>query len=281
MENQLINNLFQSKIRERLISLLLKFLRKHIDRNELVDLLNKKLSDLEYFEIFTQKIKLLDIQKENLSEINFKRGRSRLNDINKIMNEFSITFNKGHYLDIGCSDGMVTSTIGYGLGFNTNSIFATDFIENKNPPDSPISFKSFNGIKLNYPNNNFDFVTLFQIMHHIVNLDMILEELARVCNPKAIVIIREHDLGFILNLQPLNNDLYKLENALYDIVFGKNDVKLNYQYFVDNYYAKYHTKNEWNDKFKKYGFKFIGYKLVTKYNPTNHYYAVYRYIGIY
>lgn len=272
--------LFQSPVRENLLSLLLKFLKKNFNKENLNFLLQRNLTDKRYFEIFNKRIEdnnKNDKNKIDINTINLNRGKNRLNDLNEFIND-GILINDSNlesYLDIGCSDGIITSTIGQGLGFKLSNIYATDIIVSKNKLDPLITFKLCDGHKLDFSDKQFNLITLFQVMHHMVNIDEMLAELARVCKFNAIIIIREHDLEET-KFHTLNNNLYKIEHELYEILFDH----VPYEEFINNYYAKYDTMDGWTKKLKKYGFNLINTRKISKFNPTNYYYAIYQYTGI-
>jgi ubiquinone/menaquinone biosynthesis C-methylase UbiE len=273
-------DLFRSSARDKLIALLQKFLRNHFDRDDLNQLLQKELTDLEYFEIFAFKMKDEQTSSDQLLKINFNRGKKRLADLNNLIQIDSSIYQGGSYLDVGSSDGIITSVVGQGLGFKISDICATDIVmpRDKNALDPSIVFKLTNGHTLDFPDDTFSLITLFQVMHHMVHLDEMLKELVRICKPGAIVVIREHDLSD--RYKRTNNILYMLEHAFYEVLLNKeNDIKTNYANFNRDYYAKYDTKDNWTRKLSEYGFAFINLKFITKYNPTNYYYAAYKYTG--
>jgi|GEM_PF-2621334 len=264
-------------LRNRLKNFILKFMRNVIDDKELVDLLNKKLTDKEYFNIFLKLDKSRPPKKENLQNINSSRGEKRVQDLLDFVDlELLQELPKyGNYLDIGStSETSITEVMGTTLGFEEGKIFATDIVDLE-MLTSNVIFRKCNGSVLDFPSRSFSFITLFQVLHHMKNLDKMLAEISRVCKPNAMIFVREHDLGDY-EYHRTNRDLFKLEHAFCEILLdGKT-----YDNFANEYWANYKTKEEWVKIFKKYGFEFLAYKAIDKNNFTNYYYAIYKYVGV-
>lgn len=262
----IIDDLVQ-KGNKKIHDLLLKFLK---DGSKLENLLSQRLTDKEYFDHFSKIMAESGktISDSELSKINFQRGKKRFKDISSLIPDVrSPTYTENAYLDVGCSDAIITSVVGQSFGFDLENVYATDI---KAPASEKISFELCDGQKLDFPDKKFSFVTLFQVLHHMTHLDAMLADLARICQNKAYVVIREHDLGF-WKFHEDSIKLFKLEHACYEILYSS----ISYDDFIKDYYASYKTKDEWTKKMKEHGFKLDNYCVVPGFNPTNYYYALY------
>ena len=115
-----------------------------------------------------------------------------------------------------------------------------------------------------YNNNVFDFVTIFQVLHHFENLIIMLTEIRRVCRDGCVLVIRDHDIS-----DPATKRLTDLKHLFYAIFKHKKSV----QDFSNNYFSNYKSINEWDDILQNFGFTPI-YKKVLN-NTTCHFYGVY------
>jgi len=282
------SNIVELKGLSKLYILLNKFLHKYYDKNELTELLNRKLTDNEYFKIFAEKMPKIDM---DISKINYDRGRKRLKEINMLLKKTNIIIKTSvqnnlstqdfrlfsdenikpitpKYIDIGCDDGIITSVVGQGLGFKTNDIICCDV---KSEVDNSLIYIKSDGRNINVLSNTVSFATLFQTIHHMKYIEDMLAEISRITIPGAIVIIREHDVGFE-RFRESNIKLFKLEHQMYDIVMDHMSI----EEFDKKYHATYFSCNELKNLMAKYNFTCLYTEYINKYNPTNYYYAIYQ-----
>jgi len=184
---------------------------------------------------------------------------------------------KGPYLDVGCGDGRITNQTGKVLKLEKKNVYGVDieqWVGNDNIVSEEINREiNFKYINLNndgkniipYKNNKFSFITILQALHHFENLYDMMKEINRVCKKGGTVLIREH------NAEEKNtHKLIDIEHLMYGIISDN----LSTSIYEDNYYGLYRSSSEWDNIFKRYGFKCM-YKF-HKDNPTKHYYAVYK-----
>src|SRR5579883_644912 len=146
MDKSIINCLYKTQSKHKLASLIKKFLKNHITLEYIKDILKNNLTDIEYINIFRS---YLPSSEKSLcsDKVNLIRGKNRLKDISELLNDISLN-KSGNYLDLGCSDGIVTFVIGAGLGFEKKQIYATDIFDVDN---NNINFTLCDEKELNFP----------------------------------------------------------------------------------------------------------------------------------
>jgi ubiquinone/menaquinone biosynthesis C-methylase UbiE len=106
-------------------------------------------------------------------------------------------------LEIGCGNGSGTEIIK--KYFSASSITGVDMdekmigIAQKRNKDSTISFKVMDASILDFPDNHFDAVFDFAIIHHIPNWKDCLSELKRVLKPGGELILEDLSLNSFIN----------------------------------------------------------------------------------
>jgi ubiquinone/menaquinone biosynthesis C-methylase UbiE len=190
----------------------------------------------------------------------------------KIKKEYlKLELNKIKYLDIGCGDGNKTKLFAKIFNIDSNNIFGTDihtwgpYKENK---DFSFDFKYIlkNG-KLDYKDDSFDIITCFLTLHHIQNLDLILNEIYRILKKNGLFIIIEHDSltyfdNLIIEIQHLffayfyDNNKHYIKQPFYSqyynnmefqyIITHKNKFKLLYN---DNFYQNIQMQKRYDQQF--------------------------------
>jgi ubiquinone/menaquinone biosynthesis C-methylase UbiE len=180
------------------------------------------------------------------------------------------------YLDYGCGNGSKTNKFANNFKINKNNIHGTD-IENWGPYTQmkikhPFNFKYIlkNG-KIDFPDNKFDIVTCFFVLHHIETLDTTLKELKRIIKPNGILLLLDHNA-----LTDSDRLLLDIEHLLYEIIYSKN-----YEYLNTPFYAKYYNYMEWDYIFNKYKFDYITshflfQNISNEIRYDNAYYAFYK-----
>ena len=255
--------------RKRIVKLLNQYSKKNMTDFKIMKNL-KIISDKEM-----RKIKKNIVNKKNNITI-ASREQKRAKEILSVLKNNGITKQKGPYLDIGANDGKITSEVGKIIDLNKKDIHGVDikqWVGSDNIIDENINKRiNFKYINLSgdgkniipYRDNNFNFITILQALHHFENLYDMMGEISRVCKKGGIVLIREHNAEKIST-----HKLIDIEHLLYGIISDNLSIEL----YKNNYYGKYRTMNEWDDIFNNYGFSCL-YKQ-HKNNPTKHYYALY------
>lgn len=257
----------------------IKFLMNEIYKRKDITHYNNFIKFLTHFMSFNSSFKLfkiiynspnisdIDILKyvDNLKKNNKKRDSTEfiyrkiskqqygLSTINKIMKKMKLILpSDAKYLDIGCGDGGKTTMFASTIGIISNNIHGTDietwgpYMKNK---ALPFDFKLIlkNG-KLDYHDESFDVITAFLTLHHIKNLDLILDEIYRILKKDGLFIIIEHD-----SLDFLDNLLIDIQHTFFAYFYDGN------KNFIKNpVYIVYYNLMEWKYILtKKHKFKLL------------------------
>ena len=209
------------------------------------------------------------------------RAGSRVKQLQYIFNydEFKILLARQNarfkYLDLGGSDGAITSEIGKTLKLPKENVINADISEwfsNELPKNviDTITYITINEYgRLPFSDSEFSFITAFQSLHHIEDIHNRLSELARIIKPGGFLLIREHD-----ELNVCTKMLIDIDHSMYEVNENKDFTK-----YLDEYDAYYQSKEKWTEDLSKHGFHYIhqlGYNMRRDYNPTRIYYALYK-----
>lgn len=185
------------------------------------------------------------------------RARSRVRDISKYINIYAPQ--PGQYLDIGCADGSITKAIGMNL--HATEIYGTDLQNTLNPDYDVIFVKDYNEIF----NNSMKVITALMTLHHIENIQGILEQISRMLIPGGIFILREHAFTNSASV-----GIVMVEHIVYDYVLADGDFEKVLE--TNRLYPR--TKQEMIN-----GLVNVGLELIEEWEPNSvdyAYYAVFR-----
>lgn len=215
------------------------------------------------------------MSEEDVKTWNISRGAARVRE----MRAFDGVFDKKNitrYLDIGCGNGAITEAIGINiLGLKKEQIIGTD-IETwaghthiKETSDK-ITFKPMVGkSKLPVESNSVNVVTIFMMMHHVNEEDLLelMQEIYRVATDNAVIILRDHD-------SPNNmvDSLINIEHGIFEVIIEKLTTGAEFQ---KNYYGKYKSKRDWIMNFDQCGFDTFGQSININ-RPTRPFYQVFK-----
>jgi len=133
-------------------------------------------------------------------------------------------------LSFGCAEGSDTAKLYKEFNFNLYGIEASDELIKafKNGfPNAEIEKANIKG-NINYPNNFFDYIFCFGVLHHIPNVSFVLKEFQRVLKKGGIAIIRE-PVCWMYNGDKRPADLSPNERGI-PIEFFKSEFdKLNFE----------------------------------------------------
>ena len=113
----------------------------------------------------------------------------------KILRKISSIKNIDKALEIGCGNGNGTKLIK--KYFKPKDIIAIDLdeqmikIAQKRNKDTNVSYKIMDATKLSFPDNHFDVIFDFGIIHHISNWKDCIQELKRVLKPNGEIILED------------------------------------------------------------------------------------------
>lgn len=186
----------------------------------------------------------------------------------RIMKKMNGKYNpsKIKYIDIGCGGGNKTKKIGNELELSHDNIFGAD-IKTWGPYLQTELVHKFNFIDVDndkiYANDNtFDIATCILMLHHVKNLDKLIQDIKRVLKPGGILIIVEHNI-----YDDYDHLMLDVLHMLYEHIVDKNK-----QYLKHPQYAAYYNWIEWNYIMKKHEFIFVKNNvLFTKINDQTRY----------
>jgi 2-polyprenyl-3-methyl-5-hydroxy-6-metoxy-1,4-benzoquinol methylase len=151
-----------------------------------------------------------------------KKLKRSLKRVNLVKHNFT---HEGRWLDIGCSAGFVVKAaamsgfeaygvdvepwgIDYGkseLGLNNLS---TGLLENQN-----------------YPDKFFDVISLYDVIEHVPDLNILIKELKRILTPKGVIDIVTPDIGHFRVTKPLS-DWKEIKPSEHLYYFDKNTLNM-------------------------------------------------------
>lgn len=206
------------------------------------------------------------------------RGTIRANEVEKLLlstdNYVRPTNLSSYltYLDFGGGNGQISSAVTDMLGIvDKNRAFSAD-IESwmshehiRNHSNVTYITVAEDMVMLPLKDNSISLITCFQVLHHIKNVDQVLDELTRVCSDT--IIIREHDCQTDADRMTID-----MEHSLFEMC-KEDTFRVKY---LNDYKAWYRSRNEWTDKFTKRGFSAISTGFKLRPSPTKYYYQVYQ-----
>lgn len=200
------------------------------------------------------------------------KSRDIFSYIQTYMNSKVPPFVVRKYLDIGCSDGLLTVKIGKLLKLKQDQIYGIDIPEFASEPIKPTKGFQFtqysaNDVKLPFADNTFDLITMLQVLHHVKNPYEMLMEIKRILKPNGILFLREHDrnskeMDMLIHLQHL--------------FYSQISHKVDYDKYMDTKFERYFSKEAFESLMSGIKFtKIMDEKLGVKNNPTNIYYIMF------
>lgn len=200
------------------------------------------------------------------------KSRDIFSYIQTYMNSKVPPFVVRKYLDIGCSDGLLTVKIGKLLKLKQDQIYGIDIPEFASEPIKPTKGFQFtqysaNDVKLPFADNTFDLITMLQVLHHVKNPYDMLMEIKRILKPNGILFLREHDrnskeMDMLIHLQHL--------------FYSQISHKVDYDKYIDTKFERYFSKEAFESLMSGIKFtKIMDEKVGVKNNPTNIYYIMF------
>ncbi len=185
----------------------------------------------------------------------------------RLIKKYTKISEKNNLLDYGCANGDFLKFInnnnikGFGLEINE---FARQYAKNKNNLSNIFNPEYIS----NFENNKFSAITLWHVLEHIHNLDLILNEFYRILNKDGIIIIA------VPNTDSYDCKHYKEFWAAYDVPrhlyhFSENNIielmnRYNFKYIkkhpliFDSFYISLVSEKYTKNKFKTINSILIG-----------------------
>jgi len=269
-----INNLIHNIIKNDnyIMYTKIKLLLLHFFKTKIVDKLlikikkQKLIKDIEILEYILSK------KHEKKFKLYICNYWQYFYEIIKLNNNYLIK-NKYIYLDFACGDGNKTIFFSKNFNINNNNIYGTDIktwskYDHKN---HEFDFRFIIDNKLKYDDNYFDIITCFLALHHIKDIDIILQELNRILKDDGYIIVVEHNI-----IDYYNYLIVDIEHLIYEYI--KND---NKEYINNPLYSKYYNWIEWDEIFKKNNFilckkEMLSIDIYNEIRYDNIYYAIYK-----
>ncbi len=263
-----VNNLFwkvyNSKYKINLINLLKKFRLN-------IKIILQKINNNEKDEnIYNYIIKNNNFNKA-YGSISTNRGYKRAKDIVNILQSIDKNKKIDKLLDIGCNIGEITLEIKKLLNLNTDNAICIDvesFAGKKIVPLKGIKYYTYDGVNIPFKDNFFNLSTILQVLHHVEQLDLFLNNFSKVMKLNSIVILREHDC-----LNDEFSNLIDIEHMIWAAIENTS-----YNIFVKNSYSNYFSKDRLIKIMENIGFE--NCKIDNYYSknsgPTNYYYCAFK-----
>jgi SAM-dependent methyltransferase len=192
--------------------------------------------------------KLLDIHTKYNPHTSFDRGAQRIKDLQSfhffqlLADDVSDSF---VYLDFGGANGELTKSLASFLHLKKEQVFVSDVkswfgTTNIEEYQKHVTLRYLKTAILPFEDNSVDFISAFQVFHHIQHLDIALGEIYRVLKPKGYLLIREHDCDSVIT-----QTLIDLEHSIRELCLNdEKDINLNYLHsYEDTYFSKIDLTN--------------------------------------
>lgn len=212
-----------------------------------------KISKEKFIDNFCNKIKESNVK--SYGSINMKKKiKGKIGDLKFLLGDkIKPTFK---YLDVGCNDGIITNAIANYFKFDQNNVYGVDIKswsgKENNCNVKNMFFVNEDNPELAYPDNYFDFITCFQVLHHNKNVYKMINELKRVLKKGGYLVIREHDKNSLVG-----KEFIDFEHIKY-LCIEEMD------WTFKNYIGNYKSKREWDELFNLKFVKSIPPKGLTR-----------------
>jgi SAM-dependent methyltransferase len=191
------------------------------------------------------------------------RGANRARNI---VSQLPQNFHPKRILDIGCSDGSITSSLRFELGISRSNTYAVDVrdIRLKTYQNDFEFHQLAQGDNLPFETGTFSLVTAIMSLHHVSNFEEMVTEVLRVLEPGGYFVLREHDCSI-----PNFDIVLDIMHGLFCLVWSH---PLEDPDFIVNYTANYQSRESWLFLLKE-----VGFICVTPFhqNPSKNIYRQY------
>ncbi len=207
---------------------------------------------------------------------NYSTGRSkaRVNDLTQL-GIFESYKNKGiKYLDFGAGTGENAFAIAKHMRLKIGDTFACDvkswfgndrmseFQNSLNSMERKLLTLNFLTTNiLPYSDKSIDFITCFQVLHHLEYIDFAIKEFNRILKVGGRILVREHNCENIIDKM-----LIDVEHSLFELGKNTNVNIIKSLEYIQSYYGNYMSRKELIEKFTNNGFSIdttLNYNLRT------------------
>lgn len=241
-------------------------------------IIDKMLNDTEIGDDMKIFSKLRQIHTKNDPHTSFDRGAQRVSDLTSFhffdLLKITDTFK---YLDFGGANGELSVSLAKHLGLSKEQVFVSDVkswfgTENVNEYQKSITLRYLKTSILPFQDNSIDFVSAFQVFHHIKELEITLREICRVLKVGGILLIREHDCD-----SASTRVLIDLEHSIREVSLSmeENGVERGLEY-LHEYEDEYFSKMDLTKRLKGVGFTELDMKYPLIRGTTRFYYNVFK-----
>jgi len=166
---------------------------------------------------------------EWISKLLYKRNLRRAAKISKFL--YPYIKNNSSIIDIGSGNGYIGAQIAKDYKSDVTGIDVIDY--NK----SDIKFRIFDGKKIPFKDNSFDYSIIMEVLHHCDNQDEILKEASRV--GRQVIVFEDI----------YENKFHLFFIKLYDIIGNiRHGVNIPFNFRTDKY---------WKNKFMEFGMELL------------------------
>lgn len=194
-------------------------------------------NEYDMLNILQQKLKTVNV--DTYSQKSTSRGKKRAKDLKTLTR--GLIKQNFKYLDLGCNDGNLTNAISDYFNFDKNNVYGVDVKEWQGVINdchvNNMFYINEELPKLPYPNNFFDMITCFLVLHHNKQVNLIIEELKRVLKKGGILILREHNID-----NYITKEFVDFEHLIYICIESET-------IDVSKYIGNYKSKKEWRKLF--------------------------------
>jgi ubiquinone/menaquinone biosynthesis C-methylase UbiE len=175
-----------------------------------------------------------------------KESNKSFENIKKLLKDVKI--NNNVLVDIGCGSGVLTNLIKKEYKFNTVHCFETNnYI---NPKFNDIEINMIKNSVINLPDKSVDLILCNFSLHHIKEINKMIDEIKRILKSDGYLIIQEHDNTSDKQKELL--DFYHYINYLLLVDIKDDDFETLYYRFQNEYYSNYTSKKNLNNMFQNY-----------------------------
>lgn len=184
-------------------------------------------------------------------------------------------------LDIGVGDGSITSAIQRHYDLPKDKVFGTDIVTPREEPS--FTFNLVDGSDLPFNDNSFDLITANMVLHHVDDLDGLLQEIRRVLRPNGYLVISEHDILSNMNSEDISgltseewreyvSSFLDIVHLLYEVILS-DPQETEPREFEESFRRNYLSSEEWKNLLESAGFS-LNQEFINRNNIMNRYIMV-------